>query len=123
MVEPVMRTSGRLRQRAIIVALALALLLTACGGDSGVVPGDAPDEFDDAVELAESLDRGRTDGDTLREDMWGLTAAYCTNINAPSIAPESQQVIAILAFVESSVCPTRSSTYWQEAFQALETAP
>ncbi len=122
MVEQVMSTSGRLRQPAIIVALSLALLLAACGGDSGVVPGDAPDEFDDAVELAESLDRGRTGGDTVREDMWGLTAAYCTNINAPSIEPQSQQVIAILAFVESNVCPTRSNSYWQEAFLELESA-
>ena len=106
---------------ALSPLLILLLILAACGGaDDGAVPSDAPAEFDDAVELASTLDRGNTDERQLRDDMWGLAAAYCTNINSPSIAPQSQQVVAILAFVESNVCPTRSNTYWQDAFLALE---
>lgn len=101
-----------------------AVFLAGCGSsDDGAVPGDAPSEFDDAVELAKTLDRGRTNEAELRDGIWGLTAAYCTNINAPSIEPTSQQVITILAFVESNVCPTKSNTYWQEAFLTLEGDP
>ncbi len=107
---------------SLLSLLFLLLLLSACGADDGVVPNDAPSEFDDAIELAESFETGNADNENLRDDMWGLTAAYCTNINAPSIAPQSQQVIAILAFVESNVCPTRSNSYWQDAFQDLESA-
>jgi len=103
------------------VLIITSLLATACGGgDTGAVPADAPAEFDEALELAISLDRGRTDESRLRDDMWGLTAAYCTNINADSVSPQSQQVQAILAFVESNVCPQKSNAYWGEAFLALE---